>query len=101
MNYNSVSPDMVSELKQRIGEKAVYTDPDKRVAFASDESKLTYLPELVVEPTSTGQIQELMHWATKHRIPVTPHRPHPPRPRLAPGPGADGFPARPAGRPGG
>ena len=72
MNYNPVSPDMVSELKQRIGERAVYTDPDKLVAFASDESKLTYRPELVVEPTSTEQVCETMRWASRHRIPVTP-----------------------------
>ena len=72
MNYNPVSPDMVGELKQRIGERAVYTDPDKLVAFASDESKLTYRPELVVEPTSTEQVCETMRWASRHRIPVTP-----------------------------
>ncbi len=72
MSYNRVSPDRVSELRQKIGEGAVYVDPDKLIAFASDESKLIYQPELVVEPTSTVQVQELMRWATKHRIPVTP-----------------------------
>ncbi len=72
MAYNRVSPDRISELRQRVGEGAVYADPDKLISYASDESKLVYQPELVVEPTSTAQVQELMRWATKYRIPVTP-----------------------------
>jgi glycolate oxidase len=72
MTYNRVSPEMVYELRQRIGEGSVYVDPDKLISFASDESKLVYQPEIVVEPTSAGQVQELMRWAAKHRIPVTP-----------------------------
>jgi glycolate oxidase len=72
MTTHHITPEMVRELKQSLGECAVYTDPDKLVSFASDESKLTYLPELVVEPTSTEQIAETMRWASRHRIPITP-----------------------------
>jgi glycolate oxidase subunit GlcD len=72
MTLSAISPEMVDELRQTIGESAVTSDPDKLQSFASDESKLVYPPELVVEPTSTDQVRDTMLWASKHRIPVTP-----------------------------
>lgn len=63
---------MVEDLTRRIGPGPIFTDPEKLASFSSDESKLIYSPELVVEPLSTGQVQETLRWASHYRIPVTP-----------------------------
>lgn len=41
-------------------------------AYASDELKCPFPPELVVEPREVGEIRELLLWANRHCIPVTP-----------------------------
>jgi glycolate oxidase subunit GlcD len=67
-----ISTEAVSELKERIDQGSIYLERERLEAHASDESKLVYMPDLVVEPTSPEEIQEVMAWATRHRIPVTP-----------------------------
>jgi len=63
---------MIAELHDLIGANCVFIDPPKREAYSRDESGLSFDPELVVEPNTIEQIQRLMAWATRHRIPVTP-----------------------------
>ena len=63
---------MVTELHDMIGANSVFNDPAKREAYGRDESGLSFDPELVVESDNIKQIQQLMVWATRHRIPVTP-----------------------------
>ena len=70
--YNKVTSPMVAELCDLIGTSCVFKDPSKRKAYGGDESGLSFVPELVVEPDNVMQIQQLMVWATRHRIPVTP-----------------------------
>ena len=70
--YNKVTLQMVVELHDLIGANCVFNDPAKREAYGRDESGLSFDPELVVEPDNIEQIQQLMAWATRHRIPVTP-----------------------------
>ena len=63
---------MVAELHDLIGANCVFNDALKREAYGRDESGLFFDPELVVEPDTIEQIQQLMAWATRHRIAVTP-----------------------------
>ena len=63
---------MVAELRDLIGANCVFNDALKREAYGRDESGLFFDPELVVEPDTIERIQQLMAWATRHRIPVTP-----------------------------
>ena len=47
--------------------------PDIREAHSADHTEdLQFLPDLVVEPTSTQDVADLLRWAHGHRIPVTP-----------------------------
>ena len=46
---------------------------DIRQAHSADHTEdLQFLPDVVVEPTSTQDVAELLRWAHDHRIPVTP-----------------------------
>ena len=72
MTYNRLTPEMIVELRQKVGDAAVRADPETLAAHASDETRLVFQPELVVLPTSTEQVREIMLWASRHRIPVTP-----------------------------
>ena len=72
MTDRRITAEMIDDLTGRIGAGSVLTEPEKLTPFSSDESKLIYPPELVVEPVSTGHVQEILRWASRYRIPVTP-----------------------------
>ena len=66
-----ISPAQRAELEAAVGAAALIAD-ERRQAYAADELKVPHLPELVVEPTAVEQVQELLRWACRHHIPVTP-----------------------------
>lgn len=57
---------------QAVGAERVIRQAAKLADFARDATPLDRIPELVVEPTETAQIQALMRLANVHRFPVTP-----------------------------
>lgn len=66
-----ISAAQLSELEAAVGAAALIVD-ERRQAYAADELKIPYLPDLVVEPRRVEQVQELLRWACRHKIPVTP-----------------------------
>jgi len=75
MKYNPVSPEIVEELKNVLGEKFVKTDEDTLDKYKMDEvrdPKFWRLPEVVVLPGSTEEVSAVMKIANKYHIPVTP-----------------------------
>lgn len=66
-----LGPEQVDELKAAVGAASLILD-QRREAYAADELKIPHLPDAVVEPERVEQIQALMRWANRHRIPVTP-----------------------------
>lgn len=64
--------EFVQKLKQAIGEKFVYADPERLEAYNFDGTEYRYMPNLVVEPETTEQISELMKLASEYHIPVVP-----------------------------
>jgi glycolate oxidase len=62
----------IHQLKQAIGEKYVYTDPERLEAYNFDGTEYRFIPDLVVEPETTEQISVLMKLASAYRIPVVP-----------------------------
>jgi len=50
----------------------VRTDAATLAAHAGDRWFASHLPDVVVSPTSTEQISQLMQWTTENRVPVTP-----------------------------
>ncbi len=60
------------QLTQLLGATSVRTDLPTREAHSGDRWFARALPEAVVSPADTGQVSQLMRWATEHRVPVTP-----------------------------
>ena len=74
-HYNSVTPEIVQELKTALGEHFVSIDPDKLEMYKTDEEanpKYHHLPEVVVFPENTEQVAAVVRLANKYVIPITP-----------------------------
>jgi len=74
--YQPVTPDIVAQLRDIVGEKHVlYGDPDRMVDYGHDEvagEEHAHMPDVVVLPASASEIAELMALANRERVPVTP-----------------------------
>lgn len=54
------------------GPENVLTDPVDLVVYSSDATPITSRPDIVVFPTSTKQVSDIMKYANNHKIPVVP-----------------------------
>ena len=73
MIYNKITPQVLSELKQIVGEEFVFTDHEKLAQYGKDETEdLLFIPEVVVKPNTPQQIAGILKIANTHLIPVTP-----------------------------
>ncbi|KJS03536.1 MAG: glycolate oxidase [Desulfobulbaceae bacterium BRH_c16a] len=72
IEYSPVTEKIKEAIRQKIGLDSIIDAPEKLAEYASDASKIQYLPELVVCAKSVGDIQALMELANIHRFPVTP-----------------------------
>ncbi len=74
-NYNPITPEIVAKLAQIVGAANVILDKEKLEAYSHDETpkdQFSAMPEVIVTPTSTQQVAEIMKLANVHLIPVTP-----------------------------
>ncbi|MFH0939304.1 MAG: FAD-linked oxidase C-terminal domain-containing protein [Planctomycetota bacterium] len=62
----------LDELRAVLPPDAVMTAEEDLQAYHSDETRIPFPPECVVFPETTGQVSEIMKFATRYRIPVTP-----------------------------
>lgn len=70
---NKLSPAIVKELQNILGEPYVSIDSESLQNYGHDETeKLVYLPEVVVKPRTAEEISSILKLANKHLIPVTP-----------------------------
>ncbi|EAX47950.1 FAD linked oxidase domain protein [Thermosinus carboxydivorans Nor1] len=73
--YKSVNTAIINELKSIVGEKYVWTDPDKLEPYSHDEvmeSKYKKTPEVVVLPRTAEEISKIVKLANQELIPVVP-----------------------------
>ena len=73
--YNLVSAAIIAELKSIVGEKYVWTEPDKLEPYSHDEvtgTKYTKAPEVVVLPRTAEEIAKIVKLANQELIPVVP-----------------------------
>jgi glycolate oxidase len=71
--FNKVTPDIIGALKLISGEGNVFNDQETINLYSEDETEdLHFAPEIVVTPSSTGEISEILKLANKYSIPVTP-----------------------------
>lgn len=73
--YSSVDESVKKALSTIVGEKYVWTDPDKLEPYSHDEvtgEKYSKLPEVVVFPETTEQVSAIVKLANKFLIPIVP-----------------------------
>ncbi len=75
-DYQPVTPAVVEELRQIVGEPFIlYDDPTAMADYAHDEvagEEHAHMPEAVVKPASAEEISQILQLANRERIPVTP-----------------------------
>ena len=75
MKYGKVTEAIVAELKSLLGARNVIADEERMEAYSHDETSAEeygHMPEVVVTPTSTAQVAEVVKLANRHRLPLTP-----------------------------
>jgi len=75
-HYNPVTPEIVDELRQIVGQKyVVFGDIEKLETYSHDEvpdPRYAHMPEALVRPGSADEIARIMKLANRERVPVTP-----------------------------
>ncbi len=73
MQFNTIDSSVFSEISEIVGRDNICVGPDQLEPYSRDETEdLVYFPELVVKPSSTEQVSELLKLCNRHSIPVTP-----------------------------
>ena len=73
--FNPVTPELLAELRQVVGDKYVKTDEDYLERYQTDEegnSHYFHKPEVVVFPGSTEEVAAIVKLANKYLVPITP-----------------------------
>jgi len=64
-------PEVISQLREIVGEEHVIVDPDRVEPYGADAVKEKFPPEAVVFPESTEQMVEILKLANEYLFPVT------------------------------
>ncbi|MBI9088550.1 MAG: FAD-binding protein [Desulfobacterium sp.] len=60
------------ELEKITGSAGITTDPEELVCYSFDATARSFLPDIVVFPSSTLQVSKILELATRHSVCVTP-----------------------------
>ncbi len=72
-SYNKLTPQHIATLKGIVGDGYVFLGEEDRTRYGHDETEdLSFPPEVVVKPRTTGEVAAVMRLANAERIPVTP-----------------------------
>ena len=63
---------VISKLKEIVGKQYVLTAKEDLTCYSYDSTPLAHMPDVVVEPASTGEIAEIIRLANEMKIPVVP-----------------------------
>ena len=73
MKNDSLSPIIISQLEQIVGQAFVFTDHETRKEYGHDETEdYNFPPHVVIKPRTPQEISEILKIANKHKIPVVP-----------------------------
>lgn len=73
--YKKLDQKDIEELKQIVGQKNIITEKEKMEDYSHDEFALPWIknyPEIVIKPENTNQVSEIIKFANREKIPVTP-----------------------------
>ncbi|MCC9295267.1 FAD-binding oxidoreductase [Clostridium sp. WLY-B-L2] len=75
MKYNKITPQIIDELIEIVGERNVIYDNENLEQYSHDEiaeKVYAHMPEVALKPSSEEEISKIMKLANKYLIPVTP-----------------------------
>ena len=73
MVFNKISTSDITFFKSILDEKYVRSDEENLIRCSSDQTEdLHYLPEIVLQPSTTEEVSSIMRYCDEHAIPVTP-----------------------------
>lgn len=73
MKNDSLSPTIISQIEQIVGQAFVFTDVETRKNYGHDETEdYNFPPHVVVKPRTPEEISAILKIANKHKIPVVP-----------------------------
>ena len=71
--YSKISSKDINYFKSVIGDNYVFTAESIIKEYSHDETEdLSFLPEVVIKPSKTKEISEILGYCNKNKIPVTP-----------------------------
>ncbi len=71
MTDNPLSKAQIQQLTSLVGKENLLTGKADRTAYGYDNSKLQALPDAVVFPSDTGQVQALVAFCNEHQLALT------------------------------
>jgi glycolate oxidase len=73
MSFTKIDQDILQQLKEILGEEAVFIDAESLEKYSKDETEdLKFYPEVVVKPRDTFAVSQLLKYCNEHQIAVTP-----------------------------
>lgn len=71
--FNKINEDLLDKLKQILGADSVITDCDNLKLYSRDFTEnLSFRPEVIVKPSNTEQISQILKLANECKVPVVP-----------------------------
>ncbi len=71
--YNKIKHSDIEKIKEIVGSDNVFTEEETRNIYGSDETEnFKFPPEVVVKPTDTQQVSNILKLTNENNIPVTP-----------------------------
>lgn len=73
MSKGLITPEIITQLTQIVGEKYLFTDEETRKNYGHDETEdYNFPPAVLIKPANTAEISAILKLANQHFIPVTP-----------------------------
>ncbi len=73
MSYNKLTPALTHHLTAILGAENILLDDESKSIYGQDETEdLSFSPEVIVKPSTTQQVSEILTLANQHHVPVTP-----------------------------
>ncbi len=67
-----ISPALTRKIRQIVSDGKVLSEPGDLYCYSYDATRMSFLPDLVVEPTSARQVAEVVRAAMEEGVPVVP-----------------------------
>lgn len=73
MNFNTITEEIVNNLQEIVGKEYCFQNQEIISIHSHDETEdLNFPPEIVVKPSNTNEVSQIMKLAFENNVPVTP-----------------------------